>query len=103
MLLRIYQLMWALTAAAAGIFWLSGNFNMLTAVVFGFVCFGLVFMGMMSVLPTMVAHPEPVRHVILSKEPQAIQQRTSALERIYAFKRELMSSSSVEIRKPKYH
>jgi hypothetical protein len=42
---------------AAGIMWLSGVFTLLTAVVFGFIAFGMTFIGMMCVLPSAVSHP----------------------------------------------
>lgn len=35
----------------------SGNLTMLALTVLGFVSFGLVFMGMMCVLPSTVTHP----------------------------------------------
>ena len=45
---------------SAGVLWLGNVFTLFTAVVFGFIAFGLIFAGMMCVLPTLVAHP-PVR------------------------------------------
>jgi hypothetical protein len=59
MIVKIYEIMWAVIALAAAIFLLTGNFTEIVAVVFGFICFGMVFMGMMSVLPAIVAHPDP--------------------------------------------
>lgn len=54
---RFYSYLWIVFAAAAGTFWIAGLFTMLTLVVFGFVAFGLVFTGMICVLPGAVSHP----------------------------------------------
>lgn len=61
---RFYSALWIVFAAAALIFWIAGSLTMFVGVVFGFIAFGLVFTGMMCVLPTQVAHeherPEPL-------------------------------------------
>lgn len=54
---RFYSYLWIVYAAAAGLLWIAGMFTMLTLVVFGFVAFGLVFAGMICVLPGAVSHP----------------------------------------------
>lgn len=54
---RFYSFLWAIYFVAAAVLWLAGVFTMLTTVVFGFVAFGFVFMGMMCVLPGAVSHP----------------------------------------------
>ena len=58
---RFYGFLWILCGVSAGILWLAGVFTMLAAVVFGFVAFGLVFVGMMCVLPAQVSHPSAPR------------------------------------------
>ncbi len=61
MLTKIYFFLWAaLIVTGMGTF-ATGNMTSFTAVVFGFIAFGMVFMGMMSVLPTAV-HDELVKH-----------------------------------------
>ena len=55
--MKVYSLFWAFFAAMAGILFLTGNFGEIMIVVFGFIAFGLVFMGMIAVLPATVAHP----------------------------------------------
>ena len=102
MLTKIYMALWFTVVFAAGLVFLTGNLNMPTTVVFGFIIFGLVFMGMMSVLPASMAHPKPVQHAVSSKEPQVMRRPKSILERIHASKAEWMTSNGVEIRKPKY-
>jgi len=54
---KFYGFLWAIYFMAAAILWLAGVFTLLTAVVFGFTAFGLVFIGMMCVLPGAVSHP----------------------------------------------
>ena len=51
MVVMIYALIWLLTAAAAGILFLTGNFSGTTQIVYGFILSTLVFMGMTAVLP----------------------------------------------------
>ena len=57
MLVKMYWMVWALTAIAALMVLVTGNFTLMMATIFGFIAFGLVFMGMISVLPAMVSHP----------------------------------------------
>jgi hypothetical protein len=56
MLAKIYGILWAAVAFSAGLLFVTGNFTLLTLVVFGFVSFGMIFMGMMCVLPSTVGH-----------------------------------------------
>ena len=60
MLVKVYWMTWGVTGLAALLLFAAGSFTMLTGVSFGFIAFGLVFMGMMGVLPVVVAHPEPL-------------------------------------------
>ena len=39
---------------------ISGNLTMLAVTVLGTICFGIIFMGMMCVLPSTVAHAAPI-------------------------------------------
>jgi hypothetical protein len=60
---KIYGMLWATIAIIAMILLVTGNFTLTTLVALGFVSFGMIFMGMMCVLPSMVgqlsAPPEP--------------------------------------------
>ncbi len=60
MVSKAYAVICGLFAIIAAVLFLTGNFPAVTAVVFGFVAFGLVFMGMMFVLPYTMTHPVPV-------------------------------------------
>ncbi len=61
MLVKIYWLLWSLVALVALAFFVTGSFSVFSAVVFGFIAFGLTFMGMMGVLPVIVAHPSIIK------------------------------------------
>lgn len=61
MLTKAYIFLWALfLLAAVGIF-VTGNLTAMAVVVLGFVAFGMVFMGIISVLPTAV-HETLIKH-----------------------------------------
>ncbi len=59
---RMYSLIWTALAVVAAILWMGGVFSLFIGVVFGFIAFGLVFMGMMCVLPGTVSYPAPLAH-----------------------------------------
>lgn len=59
MFAKLYWSTWLAIALIAGIVILTGNFTAMALVVFGFIAFGMVFMGMMNVLPAIVSHPAP--------------------------------------------
>lgn len=61
MLTKIYFAIWFLVLVALGAFFATGNCTEFVMVVFGFVAFGMIFMGMMSVLPTAV-HESLTKH-----------------------------------------
>lgn len=60
MILKTYGTIWAAIALMTGILFLSGNLTALAVIAIGFVCFGMVFMGMVMVLPATIAHHKPV-------------------------------------------
>ncbi len=51
MVSKVYAVIWSLFALTAAVLFVTGNFSAMTAIVLGFASFGLVFMGMMFVLP----------------------------------------------------
>ena len=61
MITKIYALIWVLGLLAAGVFYLTGNLGPTATIVFGFLTFGMIFMGMISVLPSTVGHDEAVK------------------------------------------
>ena len=82
MSVKAYLYTWGFFLLAALVLFLTGNFTMLTAVVFGFFAFGLVFMGMMNVLPLAVAHPSEPK---LIKEPKPVRAATAEAAPAKAF------------------
>lgn len=76
-MLKIYWTLWAIIAVIALLVLVTGNFTMLTLAAFGFVAFGMIFMGMISVLPSTVGHNAPA-----PKEPKAAPQKVSE-ERVF--------------------
>lgn len=60
---RFYSMLWVLFAVAAAFLFMANVFTMVTLVVFGFISFGLVFVGMMCVLPGTVSHPAAAANV----------------------------------------
>jgi hypothetical protein len=62
MMVKIYALIWVLGLLAAGLFYLTGNLGPIETVVFGFLTFGMIFMGMMGVLPGTVGHNASAKH-----------------------------------------
>ena len=61
MLVKLYWSLCGIFMLAVVTTFLTGNFSMFSAFVFGCISFGLVFMGMISVLPIMAAHPTPAK------------------------------------------
>lgn len=80
---RTYAFLWILVFATAAGLWLAGLFSLLTLVVFGFIAFGMTFMGMMCVLPNVVAHPEPEKTAI-PKPARAVSPRTKTSAKAHA-------------------
>ena len=95
MLTKIYAGTWIVSLAAFLLLFATGNMTMLAIVVFGFIAFGLVFMGMMGVLPATVVH---AHHKI--QEP-VTEPKESLRDRIRDYK-ETVSSEAFAVRKPKF-
>lgn len=61
MLTRIYFALWAAIILAFAVTFAAGALTPMAVVVFGFLAFGMCYMGMISVLPTAV-HEWLVKH-----------------------------------------
>ena len=96
MLTKIYGCLWAIFLIAAAVIFLTGNFTMFVGVVFGFIAFGMVFMGMMGVLPATVVHPAPVVAKV-GKDPA----RARIADRVKNYK-ESLATSGVGLQKPRH-
>lgn len=62
MLVKIYALMWALGVLAVAALYFTGNFTPVVNILFGFLSFGAIFLGMMNVLPETVVHRSTAKH-----------------------------------------
>jgi hypothetical protein len=58
-MLKIYWTLWATIATLALLLFVTGNFTLQVLIAFGFVSFGMIFMGMIAVLPITVGHHAP--------------------------------------------
>ncbi|HKP68620.1 MAG TPA: hypothetical protein VJV05_05010 [Pyrinomonadaceae bacterium] len=95
MLTKIYAVAWGMTLAAALLIFAAGSMTMLAIVVFGFIAFGLVFMGMIGVLPSTVVH---TNH---PAEETVVQTKESLRGRIRDYK-ETLTTDAFAVRKPKF-
>ena len=59
---RIYFALWGLLLLAMALIFALGNLTAFGIVVFGFLAFGLTFMGMIGVLPNWVGHQIHPKH-----------------------------------------
>ncbi len=74
---KFYGYLWAIFFAAAAIIGISGLFTMQTLVVFGFCAFGLVFLGMMCVLPGVVSHSHEAKPVAAASSKMKVARKPS--------------------------
>lgn len=72
MVTKVYTMICTLFAVATAALLVSGNFTMMVAVVMGFIAFGVVFMGMMFVIPFTATHPTPSKAAIPPAKPAAV-------------------------------
>ncbi|HMT06502.1 MAG TPA: hypothetical protein PKA82_00755 [Pyrinomonadaceae bacterium] len=66
---KFYAAIWTVFLLVIAAVVLTGNLTTWAIVAFGFASFGLIFMGMMLVLPFVATHGENAPHV--TKEPAA--------------------------------
>ena len=57
MIVKVYWTLWALVALSALVLFVAGSLTPMAIIVYGFIAFGLTFMGMMGVLPLTITHP----------------------------------------------
>ncbi|MFN6962187.1 MAG: hypothetical protein ACK4S4_00300 [Pyrinomonadaceae bacterium] len=59
MLVKIYWSLWGLIALSVIVVEFTVGLGLMAAVVYGFICFGMIFMGMIGVLPSSIARAQP--------------------------------------------
>ena len=100
MSVRSYKLTWLLFLAIVALTFLTGNLTPIAGLVFGHILFGMIFMGMIAVLPASISHPAPAGPGIFTVIGRALRSLSGKLgESSHSW----MSSNSVEVRHPKYH
>jgi hypothetical protein len=62
MLTKVYGLLWLATAVFMMAAYLTGNLGTNSVIVFGFIIFGLLYMGLISVLPFWATHNTSTKH-----------------------------------------
>lgn len=95
MLTKIYAGSWIIALAAFLLLFATGNMTMLALVVFGFIAFGLVFMGMMGVLPATVVHVNHPTPVPVAEPKESLRTRV----RDY---KETIATEALKVRTPKF-
>jgi hypothetical protein len=71
-MLKIYGALWIVIAIMAALLFVTGNFSMVTLLVFGVVCFGMIYMGMISVLPSTIVHHVPAVPKVKPAKPAKV-------------------------------
>lgn len=61
MILKIYGVLWLALIMSMPPLYGAGVFTLTVAVTYGFIAFGMVFMGMIGVLPILATHPSHVK------------------------------------------
>lgn len=102
MYVKLYAAVWGLLLLVAATLAVTGNFSIMTAIVYGFLSFGMVFMGMMSVLPSIVSTPEG-RTALCEANGRKGKQAHAVSEDIRHGAYDWFFPRGVEISPPKHH
>lgn len=100
MFARIYAGLWAAFLLLVLLLFVTGNLTNTVSVSLGFVCFGLIFMGMMCVLPTTVTHHHHGEEPELAPEPNRSEAKPARREggiKAWVF------PDGPEVRRPHFH
>ena len=65
---RFYWFLWVIFFVSSVVLSLAGAFTLTTLIAYGFLAFGLVFTGMMCVLPNVASHP--AEKVVKQRKPK---------------------------------
>ncbi len=63
MIVRIYEVLWLAIVLVGALLFVAGQLTLTVGLVLGFVAFGMVFMGMMGVLPATISRPTPAKPI----------------------------------------
>jgi hypothetical protein len=98
---KLYAAVWGLLLFVAAALALTGNFSSTAAIVYGFISFGMIFMGMMSVLPSIVSTPEG--RAALCEFGQSRVKREKLSRQAASALHEWLFPAGVEMSQPKHH
>jgi len=73
MIIRIYWFICALLVLAALAVLAVGSFSMMAGVIFGFIGFGVLFMGIIAVMPIWISHPVKLEIPAAAKNAETVQ------------------------------
>lgn len=90
---KFYIGLWSAFGIIVAALAITGSLTMMAFTVLGFVCFGLIFMGMMCVLPTTVGN-----HAVHAAAPKVVRSRRVTVRR---FINAWTDPIGVELRQPK--
>ena len=82
MLVKIYWTIWLAVATVAAIIFVSGSMTLVAVVAFGFIAFGLTFMGLMGVLPATISHPTPAKTKVEKRTERGMSERGHARQTV---------------------
>lgn len=102
MYVKLYAAVWGLLLIVALALAVTGNFSMMTAIVYGFISFGMVFMGMMSVLPALVSTPEG-RAALCGSKPAVVKSTSTSVGKPANALHEWLFPTGIEMGQPKHH
>lgn len=102
MYVKLYAAVWGLLLLVAAALAVTGNFSLTMAIIYGFISFGMVFLGMMSVLPSIASTPEG-RAALCESKAQKGQDEHTISEDVRHSVYDWSFPKGVEISPPKHH
>jgi hypothetical protein len=102
MYVKLYAAVWGLLAIVAVALAVTGNFSITTVIVYGFICFGMVFMGMMSVLPSLVSTSQG-RAALCGSRPTVAKPDGASVGKPANALHEWLFPIGIEVGQPKHH
>jgi Protein of unknown function (DUF1418) len=102
MIVKLYIAIWGMLLIVAAGLAVTGNFTITTTIIYGFISLGMIFMGMMSVLPAIVSTPEGRASLCESKQSHVERDKDSSDQSASAL-HEWLFPAGIEMGPPKHH
>lgn len=101
-MVKAYWTIWAAILIGAMALFVTGNLTAVVVVALGFISFGMIFMGMMAVLPSTISHPSPARtHSNLSVSAYT-QRLKGSIHALRSGPSRWLHTDDMAVRKPTY-